>query len=141
MTPQDLEALPTRAEHHDGTSTLRVWQPAPQVLITKIHGHISTKLAAVVIRESEASGPEYHTFLDWWQVESFDIMSQRDLTLWTARSRKRFLSVNILTQSVIVRVGISAANVPLSGLIKLSSEPAPFYAALTQALASRRGLG
>lgn len=138
MTPQDLEALPTRATHSDGQSTLRVWQPVPHVLITKVNGHISTALAAAVIRESDASGPEYHAFLDWWHVDTFDIMSQRDLTLWTARSRKRFLSVHIVTQSVIVRVGVSAANVPLGGLIKLSSDPAPFYSALTMALGPRR---
>jgi hypothetical protein len=50
-------------------------------------------------------------------------LSQRDLTLRTARSRKRFIGVHILARPAIVRVGVSAANLPLSDLIKLAAEP------------------
>ena len=53
------------------------------------------------------------------------------------RNLKRFTGVYLLTRSSIVRVGVAAANVPLGGLIKLSSEPLAFQAQANAALSAR----
>ncbi|MCA9577974.1 MAG: hypothetical protein R3B40_02085 [Polyangiales bacterium] len=119
------------------------YRPAPGVLVTEIVGFLAHEFALALIehletiRESRLRALQFH---DWFGVTGYDIRSQRDLTAWHARHRLDVEGLDIGVRSAMVRMGVTVANVPLRGLIRLHDDEARFSAAVREGTVRRQAL-
>ncbi len=121
---------------------LRLWQPAPHVIVTRFQGpmydgHLA-HLAMVTIEGICASQPRTDIFYDW---EGMELYATEALNLMTDRAiplAPRINSLNVLFGSKVVLMGVSLANLKLGGITLYNRRDA-FDKALQQATESRPG--
>lgn len=124
-------------EVRDSRGVTRIYRPQPDVLVSVVAGHFAHAGALRIIQTLDLIGLE-HTQLrqwhHWYDMSSFDITSQRDLTTWHVRHRKLIHELNIVCRSQLVLMGVRVANVALGGLIQVYQDPAMFEAAIDREL-------
>ncbi|MCA9532567.1 MAG: hypothetical protein KC593_02775 [Myxococcales bacterium] len=117
------------------------YRPAPGVLITEVVGYLAHEFALALITHLDAiraSGQRALQFHDWFAVTGYDIRAQRDLTAWHAKHRVDVEGLEIGVRSAMLRMGVTVANVPLRGLIKLHEDELAFSSAARNGILSRR---
>lgn len=118
--------------------------PAPGVLVTEVVGYLSHEFALAVLghldtfRNARLPALQFH---DWFGVTGYDIRAQRDLTTWHARHRADVEGLEIGVRSPMLRMGVTVANLPLRGLIRLHEDESAFSAAAREGAQCRRRAG
>lgn len=109
-------------ERDDGA--FRLWLPHPTVVLSRVQGYLRHEYALELIRCLNETGPSASVFQyhDWMGMDGFDIRCQRDLTSWHITHRARVATLQIAAQSGLVRMGVSVANIPLKGMIRLHDD-------------------
>jgi hypothetical protein len=119
-------------------STLRIWLPIRTVIVIEFSGHLTAPLAGHLMSETNRvlAHPQ-HTplciFNDWWEMKSYDSAARTELTHWAARIKPQLSTVHLLTQSKIVAMGISVANLALGGFLQGHTRRAEWNTALAKA--------
>lgn len=127
-------------EHKDARGSIRLWQAAPHIYVTRVSGHLSVALAKSIISYVDPLFEKgrvlgYH---DWFKMTGYDTASRNDLTAWSLR-RKALAQINIGTKSRIVNMGVAVASLALGEqVIRQFSEIATLEAAFQDALAGVR---
>jgi hypothetical protein len=121
---------------------LRLWQPAPHVIVTKFQGpmfdaHLA-HLAMATIEGIVPTQQKTDIFHDW---EGMELYATEARTLMTARAvplAPRLNSLNVLFGSKVVLMGVSMASLKLGG-IRLFNSREEFEQAVRQATEGRPG--
>jgi hypothetical protein len=108
-----------------------MWTLRPDLIVTRARGFLHHDFARALIDRlaprSESGVLQLH---DWYEVDQYDVRCQADLTTWHTRHLKAVRRLDICVRSPLVRMGVSVANVPLRGRIRLHTEPSSLYAEL-----------
>jgi len=137
--PSPFEQSPYKVfEHEDGECKL--WLPRPTLLLSRARGFLRHEFALEIIRQLNliTASKKITQFHDWLAITGFDVRCQRDLTAWHVKNRDRIARLDIAAHSVLVRMGVSVANVALKGAIHLYDDVEPFELQAERALASLR---
>jgi hypothetical protein len=121
---------------------LRLWRPAPHVIVTKFQGamydaHLA-HLAMTAIEEIISSEPKVDIFHDWEHMELYATQAR---TLMTERALPLAPSINtlsVLFDSKVVLMGVSLASIKLGG-IPTFTQRKEFEHAVQQAVESPPG--
>jgi hypothetical protein len=121
---------------------LRLWQPAPHVIVTRFQGpmydgHLA-QLAMVTIEGICASQPKTDIFHDWEGMELYATEARNLMTDRAIPLAPKINSLSVLFGSKVVLMGVSLANLKLGG-ITLFKGREEFDKAVQQAAASRPG--
>ncbi|HEX8821388.1 MAG TPA: hypothetical protein VF794_15790 [Archangium sp.] len=119
---------------------LRLWQPAPHVIVTRFQGpmfdaHLA-QLAMETIVGIVSSRPKTDVFHDW---EGMELYATEARTIMTERSvpiASRLNSLSVLFGSKVVLMGVSLASLKLGG-IRLFTNREEFDQAVQQAVNAR----
>ncbi len=125
----------------DDQGRFAAYLPAPGVLVTEVTGYLAHEFALALVAHLETitrSGQLALQFHDWFGVTGYDIRAQRDLTAWHAKHRAKVERLDIGVRSPMLRMGVTVANVPLRGLIRLHDEEQAFDRAAHDAVLARR---
>lgn len=128
---------PAIDELRDQRGVIRFWRPAPDVLVSIVVGHLSHAAALRMVYWLDlllGDHAQVHQWHNWHEMKSFDVASQRDLTIWHVKNRKAVRDLNIICHSQLVLMGVRVANVALGGLIQVYQEPGMFEDALDVSL-------
>jgi len=117
---------------------LRIWRPAPHVLLTRFEGRYYSldfaRRTMDAIEESAAGQPPPDIFHDWEGMEAYATESRTQMTEQARRLLRQVNSFTVLTRSKLVRMGVSMANLVLGGRIQAVTERGEFERALDQAV-------
>ena len=101
-------------------------EPAPGVVHFVASGRLTVELAQHLTDFSDGRGAaRLSSFLDWWAVESYASKARYALTRWSVANRQAFACAHVLTRSRLVRMGVSVANISVSGIGVLHDRPRP----------------
>lgn len=127
-------------EHKAARGSIRLWQAAPHIYVTRVTGHLSIELAKSIIAYVDPLFEKGRVlgFHDWFKMTGYDTASRNDLTAWSLR-RKALAQINIGTQNRIVNMGVAVASLALGEqVIRQFSEIAALEAAFQDALGGVR---
>ena len=134
MSPLPFEPTSVRTSS-DGM--IAMWQQS-SVVYTRVRGNFCRDHAQQLIKYVDAALAknaglieQYH---DWGDMTGYDLMSQKDLTLWTIGIRQRIKNLTILVHSPVVQMGVKLANAPLRGMIHMCESRHDFEALLNARL-------
>lgn len=122
---------------------LRLWQPAPHVIVTRFKGsmydaHLA-HLAMVTIEGIIASAPsKVDIFHDWEEMELYATEARTIMTERAIPLGPKINSLSVLFGSKVVLMGVSLASLKLGG-IHTSKNREEFEQAVRQAAESRAG--
>lgn len=117
----------------EGESTLKLWRPAPRVIVTRVVGFMPESFGDRLISDIDrilAEGEGFVGFNDWELCEDYDAVARKRLTRWLAARLSAFESVSVLLGSRILSMGVSVANIALRGHLRSSTDRAWFEAEL-----------
>ena len=122
---------------------LRLWNPAPHVLVLRFRGALLeagfARVAVTLINEF-ASGNlgKMHIFHDWEEMKLYTTEARTELTELGLRLMPRLDSLNVLFSSSVVEMGVTMASITLGG-IRMFSQREEFERAIQRAVESRGG--
>jgi hypothetical protein len=122
---------------------LRLWQPAPHVIVTRFQGpmfdaNLASLAMETIVGIISAQPTKTDVFHDWegmelYATEARTIMTERAIPIAT-----RLNSLSVLFSSKVVLMGVSLASLKLGG-IRLFSSREEFDQAVQQAVSARAG--
>jgi hypothetical protein len=120
---------------------LRLWKPAPHVLVLKFRGSLFeaefARVAVTVINEFVTGHPgKVDIFHDWQEMKLYTTEARTELTNLGLRLAVRLESLNVLFSSNVVEMGVTMANITLRG-IRMFTLREEFERAVRQAVESR----
>jgi hypothetical protein len=109
------------------------------IVVLRMHGHVSEDLVPgqLALLNRVRTGAPMDFFYDLWELTSYDSPLRVELTNWHLRDRRNLRSLHTVTQSKIVKMGVTVANVAL-GVITQHKDRRSFEAALERLTASRK---
>jgi hypothetical protein len=114
------DALAFRVEEHgDGhRGSIRLWQVAPRIYVTRVTGHLPTEHARHIISYVDPLFQKGRVigFHDWFEMTSYDSASRSELTAWSLRYRS-LAQINIGTRSPLVSMGVTVAGLALGASV------------------------
>jgi len=117
---------------------LRLWCPAPHVLLTRFEGrYYSLEFAERVmgaIEQIAALQPSPDIFHDWEGMQDYAPESRMQMTQQARRLMPRINSFTLLTRSKLAQWGIRMANLALGGRLTAVTERVDFEQALGRAI-------
>lgn len=122
---------------------LRLWSPAPHVLVLRFRGALFeaefAQVAVTVINEFAASTlGKMDIFHDWQDMALYTTEARTELTKLGLRLMLRLSSLNVLFSSNVVEMGVTMANITLGG-IRMFTQREEFERALRKAVEARGG--
>lgn len=122
---------------------LRLWKPAPHVLVLRFRGSLfeaEFALVAVTLINEFASSNlgKMHIFHDWQEMKLYTTEARTELTELGLRLMPRLDSLNVLFSSSVVEMGVTMASITLGG-IRMFTQREEFEQAVRQAVESRGG--
>jgi len=126
-----------RGYRADG-SQLRLWSPAPALLVIQVIGHGQEAFAGPIIEDFDrltASGARLHLFVDLERMESYDGALRTRCTEHFRVRLQAFDGFHVSVESRFVAMAVMVANVALRGIITMHTARAPFARALDNQLA------
>lgn len=116
----------------------RVVFVTPPVLLVTLEGYLEATtghaIATAIDRGLEASRGRIHLFFDLERVDNYRSEVRTGLTRILLARRPKVASIQVLTRSKIVKMGVAVANLTLGGVRTFESRVA-FERALAQAKA------
>lgn len=137
--------LPTGEDSwSSGRGELRISLPGPTIVLVRFIGHLEASLVLHVKAPTDrlmAKGTMPAVFNDWWEMTGYDSDARIQLTEWTLKNRKRMSAAHVLTQSKIVAMGVTVANLGLGGSLAVYTDRVKFEAALQSCVMNAQGKG
>jgi len=121
--------------------TLRLWRPAPGLLVTQVEGLLLDKASAVfetMSRRIVAENGKLLGFHDWENMTDYESGARVRLTDMGRAFGRHFEGATFLVKSKLVSLGLQVTSVTLSGL-SVAPNRAVFEAELREAIRSRKG--
>jgi hypothetical protein len=116
---------------------LRIWKPAPHVLVTKFNGEsYDFEFAEHVINAVDAMSTQPnkpHVFHDWEGMRAYETKSRTAMTDQSLKYLKQ-MRFTVFTVSSIVKMGVAMANFVMRGEINIVTNRQDFDAALAKAV-------
>jgi hypothetical protein len=135
MSPSPYPAL-----HYDGLHcTLALEQPRPHLVVLRISGSDIGEFGEAPMQALNGwladAGP-IELFIDARDVRGASIEVSADWAVWLARHKDRLTSVTMLTGSRFIQVTAEFVRrfSALEGIMRITTDPATFDAALNDAL-------
>ncbi|MFE8598052.1 hypothetical protein F0U59_29945 [Archangium gephyra] len=121
---------------------LRLWQPAPHVIVTRFQGamydaHLA-HLAMTSIEGIVSTQTKTDVFHDWEEMELYATEARTIMTERAIPLAPKINSLSVLFGSKVVLMGVSLASLKLGGISTYTSRE-DFEQAVQQAAASRAG--
>jgi hypothetical protein len=121
---------------------LRLWQPAPHVIVTRFKGamydaHLA-HLAMTTIEGIVSSQPKTDIFHDWEEMELYATEARTIMTERAVPLAPRINSLSVLFGSKVVLMGVSLASLKLGGIHTFTNRES-FEQVVRQASESRPG--
>lgn len=117
----------------------RVVVVTPHVLLVTLEGYLEAAtghaIAATIDRRLEASRGRLHLFFDLERVVNYHSEVRTGLTRVLLARRPKVASVQVLTRSKIVKMGVAVANLTLGDVVRTFESRVAFEGALAQAKA------
>ena len=122
---------------------LRLWKPAPHVLVLRFRGSLFeasfAQVAVTLINELASSNPgKMHIFHDWEGMKLYTTEARNELTELGLHLMPRLDSLNVLFGSNVVEMGVTMASITLGG-IRMFTQREEFEQAIRRAVESRGG--
>ncbi|MCB9700875.1 MAG: hypothetical protein H6711_03160 [Myxococcales bacterium] len=116
-----------------------IWNPAPGLLVTRIHGRASVACLRFYARraEREMGAGKLTVFHDWEALESYDAEARDGLKSWAKAQGDVFGPVHYLVRSKVISMLVSVAALTLGRDLHATTDRAAFLADLERALGSR----
>jgi uncharacterized protein (DUF1786 family) len=135
MAPREL--------HYEGIHcNLTLQQPAPGLVVLRIAGSDVGEFGEAPMQALSGwldGGGPVDFFIDAREVRGASIEVSGDWALWLARNRERLRAVTMLTGSRFIQVTAEFVRrfSALDGIMRVSTDPAAFDAAVDEALHAR----
>lgn len=128
--------------YRSATCVVRVWRPAPTVMVTQVEGLLNDGGAHAIeqaLWRQVASDGRVLAFHDWEALDDYDLTARALLTSAAARVAKQIEQAHFLVRARPVRFGVQMANF-LVKKFTVHGHRERFEEMLEAALAQRRGL-
>jgi hypothetical protein len=107
----------------------RIWSPQPGVFASDLEGMMTHEFAEAyisvgngVLEQSERAVGIH----DWSNMTGYESGVRMKVTPWAMGVISRFDAIHVLSESSVVRMGVSVANIALGGLIKVHKDAEEF---------------
>ena len=125
-----MGALPTVSttktfEYRTVRGELRIWLPAPMVMVFKYRGHSDASYVDFlegVVDNVFGCQDDLHFLVDCEEQTGFDAPFRRRIAEWAKRLEPRTLTYCLLVRSRVVALGIAVASVLVGGNTKVVSD-------------------
>lgn len=107
----------------------RIWSPRPGVFASELQGMMTNEFAEAYISvgngvlEQSSRAVGIH---DWSNMKGYESGVRMQVTNWAMGVISRFDAIHVLSDSSVVRMGVSVANIALGGMIKVHQSPEDF---------------
>lgn len=133
---QDLQTWTT------SNGELRLWRPAPHVIVTKFQGsmfdaHLA-HLAMTAIEKIITTESHVDIFHDWEEMELYATQARTLMTERAVPMASNINTLSVLFDSKVVLMGVSLASIKLGGIPTFTNRR-EFEQAVAQAVASAPG--
>jgi hypothetical protein len=119
-------------------ATIRLWAPAPGVLVTQVDGFLTIEGAMAIghhFHQENTSGRRLVAFHDWKGMTDYNDVARAYLLDIVRGFSQQFEAIHILVRSPVVEFGVRVANLTVKSL-QVYSARAEFEVALREALRS-----
>lgn len=133
-----LQAEPTIYPSVKGKVYL--WEPVPGVLVSRVIDVLTAEGAQAIETVGRRAMDRFGllaVFNDWEDMTDYEAAARTQLTKFGVDSRKSFDTVHLLVRSMIVRLGVQAANLVVR-TIRLHETRGTFEAALRKRIMEKR---
>ncbi|HZS36697.1 MAG TPA: hypothetical protein VFF06_07725 [Polyangia bacterium] len=120
---------------------LRMWTPAPAVVMSLAEGYFDVALAQAFLAWLEpriAGGTVLTGLHDWSALVGYAPETRKLFTRWTDEHRSSFHRIVIYTESRLVRMGIATAKLVLGSIVEAVATRAELERLLAEAAPGRR---
>lgn len=121
--------------------TIRIWTPAPTVIVTRIQGHASLEGLRFYTSRADrllARTGRLFVFHHWAGITSWEPTVRDELRRWAALHDGRLPGTHFLVQSRMLAMAIEVAALVLGRKLHSHGTEATFFAELDRVLASER---
>jgi hypothetical protein len=137
----EIRVLSDGEETIGRTGRLALTNPAPGVVLLRMSGNVTAELVPrqLVLLDGFRDAARVPTdyYYDLWDLQAYASALRVDLTNWHLKNRSLLHALHTVTQSRLVKMGVTVANVAL-GVIKQHEDMRSFEAALAQAISAKR---
>jgi hypothetical protein len=114
-----------------------MWAPTQSVLVSVVRGHGDEPLAELIIKEQErllSGRRDAVSFFDALDFHGYDPVFRTSMAAFARRARSagQLRSIQALTRSKLVAMGIAVVNLAIGQLIHVMAEPKAFEDALVR---------
>jgi hypothetical protein len=123
--------------HSTNIGQLAVWTPGQGFLVARLAGYGEAEFAGPILDALEKillTKRVVRLFFDAEQLHGYDSQLRTTLTEQFRNERSKIEVFRVLSRSRLVGLGISVANLALSGLVTVHSKRAEFFGELDAAL-------
>lgn len=128
--------------YRSSTCVVRVWRPAPTVMVTQVEGLLNDGGARAIeqaLWRQVASDGRVLAFHDWEALDDYDLTARALLTSAAARVARQIEEAHFLVRARSVVFGVKMANVIVKKFT-VHGHRERFEKMLEEALAARRAL-
>ena len=121
----------------DSLGALEIWLAAPGVVVQRIRGYGSVKIAEAIADFNDrliSAGVQPLIFDDWMELTGYSTGARVTLTAWAIQRRRRIRGIHVLVKSKLVSMGLAISNTATGGLATAYANRLDFEAALADAV-------
>lgn len=103
----------------------RIWSPRAGVFASVLEGQMNVDFAEAYIEVGDAVLEHCKQAVgihDWSDMTGYDSGVRSKVTAWAMRVITRFEAIHVFSQSSVVRMGVSVANIALGGRIVVHAQ-------------------